>query len=63
MRSAEPASSQGSRSPIAFSTWFEALRVAIPFSSASKEGIAASQPSGSSRRCGGVDLGGEVAVS
>ena len=35
----------------------EALRVAIPFSSASKLGISASQPSGSSRRCIAVDLG------
>ncbi len=51
MRSAEPASSQGRRSPIAFSTCCEALRVAIPFSSASKLGMPASQPSGRSRFC------------
>jgi hypothetical protein len=51
VRSAEPASSQGTRSAIAFSTLFDAFRVAIPSSSAAKEGISASQPSGSSRRC------------
>ena len=38
VRSAEPASSHGTRSAIAFSTLFEALRVAIPFSSALEAG-------------------------
>ena len=51
VRSAEPLRSHGTRGAIAFSTWLDALRVAIPSGSASKLGISASQPSGSSRRC------------
>ena len=51
MRSAEPLSSHGTFAAIAFWTWFEALRVAIPFASASNDGMSRSQPSGSSRRC------------
>ena len=51
VRSAAPGSSQGTLAATAFSTLFEALRVARPFSSASKLGMSASQPSGSSRRC------------
>ena len=39
MRSAEPASSQGTCAAIAFSTLLEALRVAMPFSSGSKLGM------------------------
>ena len=39
VRSAEPASSHGTRAATAFSTWFDALRVAIPFSSGSKLGM------------------------
>src|ERR1044072_4166515 len=51
VRSAEPASSQGSCRATAFSTLLEALRVAVPFSSGSKLGISASHPAGSSRLC------------
>ena len=51
VRSAEPLISQGTRGAIAFCTWFEALRVARPLRSHSKNGMSRSQPSGSSRRC------------
>ncbi len=51
VRSAAPTRSQGTLAATAFSTLFEALRVAIPFSSGSKIGSSASHPSGNSRRC------------
>ena len=51
VRSAEPLIIQGTSGAIAFCTWFDALRVAIPFASASNVGMSRSQPSGSSRRC------------
>ena len=60
VRSAEPLRSHGTRGAIAFSTSFDALRVAIPPGSASKLGISASQPSGSSRRCIWSICGGEA---
>ena len=46
VRSAEPERSQGTFAAIAFSTLFDALRVAMPFSSASKLGISASATNG-----------------
>ena len=60
MRSAEPASSQGTRSAIAFSTLFEALRVASPFSSASKLGIVGVPAVGQLAALHRLDLGGEL---
>ncbi len=45
-RSAEPPHSSGMTGASAVSTSPDALRVAIPFSSASKDGIAWSRPSG-----------------
>ena len=62
MRSAEPASSQGRRSPIAFWTLFEALRVAIPFSSALEGGDRAVPALGQLALLRRVDLGGEPGV-
>ena len=50
VRSAEPLIIHGTSAAIAFCTWFEALRVASPFGSASNDGMSRSQPSGSSRR-------------
>jgi hypothetical protein len=49
-RSAAPPSSHGTFRAIAFSTWAELSRLAIPLGSAGNSGISPSHPSGSSRR-------------
>ena len=59
-RSAEPPRNHGMFCASTFSTWPDASRPATPFASAGNVGqVAGPSPSGSSRRCICVDLGGE----